>query len=153
MSLLACGSSHHGQHRPFTRIMFYNVIPKPPCMMIHALTKTKDTIHPPTFFDTFFYSIPVRNLHETTIDNCILAFACKHHAKYYCEMLNKEFTLLDNHKEPKVLCNVESFMLPELSYNSFILGSKLCLICSSFCETQREPVFDLMLFDKPYEQK
>lgn len=141
--------------RPFSRIMYYKLLAKPPGPNVYALVKHRETLRSrPSLYDKFFYSIPVRSQHQTTKDNCILAFACKSQADYYCQMLNQEDIIhLNNHNEPKVLCKVDEVHLPELSYSCYNLGIKLCLVCNSFCDGQSEPTFDVMLFDQPYEQK
>lgn len=142
-------NSHGINQRPFNRVAFYHKVHYPPETSVHTIVKHRKCIVAPTLHDTFYFTIPVRNHHDTQSDNCILAFLCEKQARYYCDMLNNETKYKINHEEPQCTSVLERYSIGDLSYNAYNICTKICIVCNSFCEGQAEPFFSIGLVEKP----
>lgn len=139
---------------PFTRIAFYK---KVDCTVggfaaVHAIVKYKPSIVAPTFNDTFFYSIPLKDRAVNQggtqqFQNAILAFTCVAQANAYCCALNGHDTYRKNHDEPVVnKCRTDAMTVNDLSFYAHNLCLPVCIVCNSWCEGQhREPWFEVMI--------
>jgi hypothetical protein len=107
----------------------------------------------PSFFDTFFYTLPVRE--HSGYTNSVIAFTCDAQAREACKALNaatdKSQSYRANHNEPTFNdCKVGDFTLSEIAYYSNNLGLPLVVVHSSYCQgTMREPFFEVTVIYDP----
>lgn len=137
---------------PFNRIAFYKDVYYPHSTKVHTIIKHRPSIVAPTFHDTFYYTIPVRDKACTSFKNAILAFNCKSQADAFCKALNlaDEDVHRSNHNEPMTAasCKVDDYNISDLTFYAHHLCVPLVLVCNQYCQgTHREPHFEVMFID------
>lgn len=134
---------------PFDKIKFYQRSFLSPPLTLHAIIKHKGPIKPemgPRIYDTFYYTVPVRQAHAKTYQNMIVAFTCPHVAKAYVTSLNASAdTRYRNMEEPARSAFVESFRTEELAHNALMVSLPIVVVKNSYCASQQEPYHEVII--------
>lgn len=140
---------------PFRRIAFYRKVRidpvSDPHTSVHTIVRHKPHVCEPTFFDTMFYTMPLREEHVRDSNNCIVAFRCHQHATHFSDIIasgTPEHPWLQNHGESTAAtARVQSFRLSDLAFYAWNMGMDLAVVHNSYCEgQQREPIIDVQIW-------
>lgn len=133
---------------PFDRVSIYQRSFAPPPMNLHAVIKHKHHVYLRTntrLFETYFYTVPVRKIHDTEYQNHVLAFTCPVQARIYAELLNDTNHSNRNLQEPLTPAVLESYRTDELIHNVLMVSMPIIVIRNSFCNGQQEPVHEVTI--------
>ncbi len=156
---MACSKSMHiGIHGamqtaslkkvPYERVSLYQKSFAPPPSTLYALVKYRSSVNPsmdPRLFDTFFYTLPVRQSHSSDFQNMVLSFICPAQAKIYAGFLNEAMDFNRNAQEPLTQAVIESYRKDELIHNSLMVSMPILIVRNSFCNGQEEPIHEVTI--------